>query len=147
MRLIAFEPDIAPNLGAMIRLAVAFDVPLDIIEPCGFPFSLRALKVAALDYADKAQMHRHDSWAAFQRLRPAGRLVALSTKGATNLPDFTFHPDDQLLMGRESAGLPEAVMAQCQALIRIPTSPQVRSLNVATAAAIALYEARRQLGY
>lgn len=145
IRLAAYQPDIAPNLGAMIRLCACLGVPLDIIEPCGFPLSVKALRRAAMDYANHADLTRHDSWDHFLPTLP-GRRVLMTTEGAVSLWDFAFRPDDTLIVGRESAGVPPDVHAACDARVLIPLAPPTRSLNVATSAAIALAEALRQTG-
>jgi tRNA (cytidine/uridine-2'-O-)-methyltransferase len=145
MRLASYQPDIAPNLGAMIRICACFGVPLDIIEPCGFPLSIKTLRRSAMDYSDIADLTRHDSWPDFQATRGSGRLVLLTTVATCDLWDFTFRPDDILMMGRESAGVPEVVHAVCDAHIRIPMPGGGRSLNVSVSAGIALAEAARQL--
>jgi len=145
VRLAVFQPDIAQNLGTMIRLGACLGVPLDVIEPCGFPFSIKALRRSAMDYADIADMTRHDSWDWFQRDRPAGRLVLMTTEGATPLWDFTFQAGDTILMGRESAGVPPEVRADVDAALLIPMPGGGRSLNVAVSAGIVLGEATRQL--
>lgn len=144
MRLALFEPDIPQNLGAFIRLSAGLGVPLDVIEPCGFPVDDKRIRRAAMDYYDLATLARHASWAAFCRDRPAGRLVLLTTTGAERLPDAVFRPDDILLMGRESAGVPEEVHAAADLRVRIPLQAGARSLNVALAAAMVLSEALRQ---
>ena len=145
MRLAAFEPDIPQNLGSMIRLGACFGVPIDVIEPCGFPFSVKSLRRSAMDYADHAEITRHADWGAFQAARnQAGRLVLLSTKSSESLWNFNFDSSDTLLFGRESAGVPDYVHAGADARVLIPMRPDLRSLNVATAAAIALAEALRQ---
>ena len=144
MRLAVYQPDIAPNLGAMIRICACFNVALDIIEPCGFPLSLKSLRRAAMDYADLADMTRHDSWDRFQAARPGGRLILLTTKAESNLWDFTFRPGDTLMMGRESAGVPDEVHNACDGHVRIPMPGGGRSLNVAVSAGVALGEALRQ---
>jgi tRNA (cytidine/uridine-2'-O-)-methyltransferase len=146
IRLALYQPDIAPNVGAILRLGACFGVPVHVIEPCGFPFSPRAWRRQAMDYADLAELHRHDSWEAFLSERPPGRLVAMTTKGDAGLWAFRFRPGDTLLMGSESAGLPDAVHAAADARLVIPLQPAARSLNVAMAAAIAVAEAGRQLG-
>jgi len=145
IRLGLVQPDIAPNVGAVLRLGACLGVPVHVIEPCGFPFSPHAWRRQAMDYAVLAELHRHDSWQAFLAERPPGRLVAMTTKGAESLWDFRFHPGDMLLMGRESAGLPEAAHAAAEARLVIPMQPGARSLNLAMAAAIAVAEAGRQL--
>jgi len=144
VRLAVYQPDIAPNLGAMIRICACFNVALDIIEPCGFPLSLKSLRRAAMDYADLADMTRHDSWDRFQAARPGGRLILLTTKAESNLWDFTFRPGDTLMMGRESAGVPDEVHNACDGHVRIPMPGGGRSLNVAVSAGVALGEALRQ---
>src|SRR5262250_1989838 len=115
MRLALFEPDIPQNLGAFIRLSACLDVPLDVIEPCGFPVDDKRMRRAAMDYYDLATIVRHASWDAFRRDRaaqqPQGRLVLLTTSGATRLSDARFRADDTLLLGRESAGVPAEVHA------------------------------------
>ena len=143
MRLALFQPDIPQNLGAALRLAACLDVPLDVIEPCAFPLSDRSLKRAALDYT--AETRLHPSWPAFLHApeRSHGRLVLFTTGGATPLHDFRFEAGDTLLFGRESAGAPEEVHAAAQARVVIPVA--ARSLNVVTAAAIAVAEALRQV--
>jgi tRNA (cytidine/uridine-2'-O-)-methyltransferase len=127
-------------------LAACLGVALDVIEPCGFPLSDRALKRAAMDYAAQAEVARHDSWAAFTSARTGRRLVLFTTKAAEPLHGFAFQPDDVLLFGRESAGVPEAVHQAADARLVIPIRPETRSLNVVTAAAVALGEALRQTG-
>ncbi len=144
MRLALFEPDIPQNLGAFIRLSAGLGIPLDVIEPCGFPVDDKRIRRAAMDYYDLATLVRHASWAAFCRDRPPGRLVLLTTTGAERLPDATFRPDDILLLGRESAGVPEEVHAAASLRVRIPLQAGARSLNVALAAAMVLSEALRQ---
>jgi tRNA (cytidine/uridine-2'-O-)-methyltransferase len=146
MRLALFQPDIPQNLGAAIRLAACLGVAVDIIEPCGFPLSDRSLKRAALDYQGAADLRRHDSWADFQADRAPGRLVLFTTKAAGRFERFHFEPADTLLFGRESAGVPDAVHDAADARLIIPIHPRTRSLNVVTAAAMALGEALRQTG-
>lgn len=145
VRLASYQPDIALNLGAMIRLSACFDVPIDVIEPCGFPFSVKALKRSAMDYADIADISRHDSWQTFLDNKPAGRLILMTTEGATPLWDFEFQAGDTILMGRESAGVPAEVHTAADAAVLIPMTGGVRSLNVAMSAGIAVAEATRQL--
>ena len=147
MRLALFQPDIPQNLGAAIRLAACLGVPLDVIEPCGFPLSDRALKRAALDYAPIADLRRHAGWDFFRTdsVTSGARLVLLTTRGDEPLHDFRFQPRDILLFGRESAGVPDEVHAAADARVVIPLAPGARSLNVVTAAAIALGEALRQI--
>jgi tRNA (cytidine/uridine-2'-O-)-methyltransferase len=143
MRLVLYQPDIPQNTGAIIRLAACFSVPLDIVEPCGFVVDDRRLARAALDYGPAAVIVRHRSWADYLACSHEGRLVLLTTKGATPLPAFRFYPGDRLLLGRESAGVPDEVHQAAEARVVIPMAPGCRSLNVAQAAAIAVYEGTR----
>lgn len=145
MRIALYQPDIAGNVGTILRLAACLEVPCDIIEPCGFAFSDKALKRAGMDYAAAAQVRRHADWEAFRKAT-AGRIVLMTSRGASSLYDAQFLPDDILLMGSEGAGVPEAVHAAAALRIRIPMAAGFRSLNVAVAAGIALGEALRQTG-
>lgn len=146
MRLALFEPDIPQNTGALIRLAACFGVPVDIIEPCGFLWSAPKLKRAGMDYLDQADVTRHRSWDSFRSVNAGARLVLLTTKSAVSYLDFAYAPDDILLLGRESAGVPDSVHQTADARLFIPLRPGLRSLNVALAGAIVLAEARRQTG-
>jgi tRNA (cytidine/uridine-2'-O-)-methyltransferase len=148
VRLALYQPDIPQNLGAAIRLAACLGVPLDVIEPCGFPLTDRALKRAALDYGAHARVVRHESLSAFGAApeREGGRVVLVETDGAMAFQDFSYSSGDTLVLGRESAGSPGELYAAAQASVRIPMVRGVRSLNVVTAAAIVLTEAMRQTG-
>jgi tRNA (cytidine/uridine-2'-O-)-methyltransferase len=145
VRLVLYQPDIPQNAGAMMRLAACLGVPLDLIEPCGFPFDDQRVRRAGMDYIGLLDLVRHSSWATF-RARDGGRLVLLTTAGDQRHSDFAFRPDDRIVVGRESAGVPPEVHAAADARIRIPMQPGLRSLNVAQAAAIGLAEALRQTG-
>jgi len=146
MRLALFQPDIPQNLGAAIRLAACLGVPLDVIEPCGFPLSDAAIRRAAMDYAAIADVTRHASWSDFRAKTVGyGRLVLFTTRGSGPFHDFAFAANDILLFGRESAGAPDEVHAAADARLRIPLAPGARSLNVVTAATLALGEALRQI--
>ncbi|WP_312127384.1 tRNA (cytidine(34)-2'-O)-methyltransferase [Brevundimonas sp.] len=147
MRLALFQPDIPQNVGACIRLSACFGVELHVIEPTGFTFDDRAMKRAALDYGPLSHMTRHADWDQFVAHRPAGRLVLLTTKGATPLPDFEFQRDDILLFGKESAGAPDYVHAVADARVVVPLRPEARSLNLSVTAGIALWEGLRQTGH
>jgi tRNA (cytidine/uridine-2'-O-)-methyltransferase len=143
MRLALFEPDIPQNTGTLLRLGACLGIGVDIIEPCGFLFTDKGLKRAGMDYLELANYRRHDSWAAFEAQR-AGRLVLLTSKAAHAYTEFVFAPDDVLLLGRESAGVPDSVRDAADARLRIPLMPGLRSLNVALAASMVLGEALRQ---
>ena len=147
LRLALFEPDIPQNTGALLRLAACLAIPVDLIEPCGFLLDDKRLRRAALDYAASATICRHPSWRSFlaKRALPS-RLVLLTTHGSVPLQRFAFAADDTLLLGRESAGVPDFVHRAVAARVVIPLVAGARSLNVAMAAAIALGEALRQTG-
>jgi tRNA (cytidine/uridine-2'-O-)-methyltransferase len=135
-----YEPDIPQNVGACIRLSACFGVTLHVIEPTGFGFDDKAMKRAALDYGPLGHMIRHENWEHFSLNRPTGRLVLFTTKGATRLDQFEFEPDDILLFGKETAGVPEDVHAQADARVVIPLRPDARSLNLAVSVGIGLFE-------
>jgi tRNA (cytidine/uridine-2'-O-)-methyltransferase len=148
MRLALFQPDIPQNLGAALRLTACLHVDLEIIEPCAFPLTDRAVRRAAMDYASKARITRRRTWTEFITApeRAEGRLVLFTTKAASPFTDFAFEPGDTLLFGQESVGAPDFAHDAAQARLIIPIAPQTRSLNLATAAALALGEALRQTG-
>ena len=143
MRLALYEPDIPQNAGALLRLGAGLGVPVDIIEPCGFVLSDRRLKRAGMDYLGAADLTRHESWASFLAQR-RGRLVLLTTRASLPYHRFAFGAGDTLLLGRETAGVPDAVHRAADARLRIPMRQGLRSLNVALAAAMVLGEALRQ---
>lgn len=145
MRLVLYQPDIPQNAGAMMRLAACLGVGIDIVEPCGFLLDDRRLKRAGMDYLDALDRRRWPGWPAYRETSHKGRLVLLTTTAAIPYTAFTFQPDDRLLVGRESAGVPEDVHEAADARLVIPLRPGFRSLNVALAAAMALGEAQRQL--
>ncbi len=144
MRLALFQPDIPQNLGASLRLGACLGVPVDVIEPCGFPLSDRAVRRAAMDYAGRAEVVRHAGWANFLEGKGEGRLLLFTTRAAGPFHRFGYRASDILLFGRESAGVPEEVHAAADARLAIPLALGARSLNVVTAAAMALGEALRQ---
>jgi tRNA (cytidine/uridine-2'-O-)-methyltransferase len=146
MRLALFQPDIAQNCGAMLRLCACLGVAADVIGPCGFVWSDAKLRRAGMDYLDQVALRRHDSWATYQATRGAGRLLLLTTHGDAALPGFAFRADDTLLVGSESSGAPPEVHAAADARLVIPMAAGTRSLNVALAAALALGESLRQTG-
>lgn len=143
MRLALFEPDIPQNTGTLMRLCACLNVPLDIIEPCGFLLSDKNLKRAGMDYIDHLDWTRHESWDAF-KANIKGRPILMSTRASRSFLDFKFEPGDILIAGRESAGVPEHVHEYCTERVLIPMAKAVRSLNVAVASALVLGEALRQ---
>jgi tRNA (cytidine/uridine-2'-O-)-methyltransferase len=146
MRIALFEPEIAGNVGAILRLGACMGAAVDLIEPMGFAWDDRRVRRTAMDYIDHVSIARHASFAAFQATAAARRLVLFTTKASQSAYDFTYRPDDILIFGKESAGVPTTVADACHARVRLPMRPQVRSMNLATAAALALGEALRQTG-
>jgi tRNA (cytidine/uridine-2'-O-)-methyltransferase len=146
MRLALYQPDQAGNVGTILRLAACLAVPVDIVDPCGFPWGDKALRRAGMDYAEIANVARHADWAAFERALP-GRLVLFTTAtDAVRLPDARFVGDDTLLFGSESGGAPPGVHRRADLRVRIPQAAGTRSLNLAVAAGVGLAEALRQAG-
>ena len=146
MKIILYQPDMAGNLGAIMRSCACFGVELEVIEPCGFPLTTKALRRTAMDYGAPETLKRHSSWDQFDASRESGRLVLFTTKGASPLTDFEFRSDDRLLFGRESAGVPEEVHAAADDRVIIPIAEGARSFNLATSVAIAAFEGLRQTG-
>lgn len=145
MRFALFQPEIAGNVGAVLRLGACLGLPVDVIEPCGFAFSDRAMARAGMDYAERHAAVRHADWDAFLGKR-TGRLLLFTTKSAVRLPEVAFEPDDVLLFGSESSGAPDFVHDVADVRVRIPIAADARSLNLSTACAIAAGEALRQTG-
>jgi tRNA (cytidine/uridine-2'-O-)-methyltransferase len=148
MRIALFEPDIPQNTGTILRLAACLGVEAHIVEPAGFPTSDRAFRRAGMDYLDRVTIRRHVSWAEFDAWRrvEGARLLLFTTAAATSYLDHAYRPDDILLFGRESAGVPDSVHRAADARLLIPMREGLRSINVAMAAAMALGEAMRQTG-
>ena len=149
MRIALYEPDIPQNAGTIMRMAACLGVAVDLIEPCGFLFGGRHLRRAGMDYLDRLVLNRHSSWGVFNDEKERagrGRLVLLTTHAETSYTNFRFLPEDVLMVGRESRGVPEAVHAAVDASVLVPMIPGNRSLNVAVAAAMVLGEALRQTG-
>jgi tRNA (cytidine/uridine-2'-O-)-methyltransferase len=144
MRLALFEPDIPQNTGALLRLGACLDVPVDIIEPCGFLFGAAQLRRSGMDYLELAVFARHASWEKYLEAREPGRIVLLTTRATMTYDVFSFAPNDTILLGRESAGVPDAIHHRADARLRIAMKSGLRSLNVAQAAAMVLGEALRQ---
>ena len=144
MRIALFEPEIAGNVGAVLRLGACLGVAVDLIEPMGFVWDDRRVRRAAMDYIDHVSIARHACFEAFRETTGSRRLVLFTTKASHSIYDFSFAADDVLLFGKESAGVPAAVADACHARVRIPMRPQVRSMNLASSAALALGEALRQ---
>ena len=146
MRIALFEPEIAGNVGAVMRLGACFGVAVDLIEPMGFAWDDKRVRRTAMDYIDHVDVRRHAGFDAFQETVGDARLVLMTTKANVSLYDFAFCASDILLFGKESAGVPSPVAAASDAATRIPLRGEVRSFNLASSAAIALGEALRQTG-
>ena len=144
MRIALFEPEIAQNVGAVLRLGACFGVAVDLIEPMGFTWDDRRVRRTAMDYIDHVETVRHAGFDAFKSSIGDRRLLLFTTKGSQSAYDFSYRDDDVLLFGKESGGVPVSVAEACDARLRIPVRPEVRSLNLATSAALALGEALRQ---
>ena len=148
MRIALYQPEIAGNLGTILRTCACLDVPVDIIEPCGFPFSDRSLKRAGMDYFDHVRYTRHADWDAFRKTVNSRdvRIILLSSKADQPHYGFAYRKSDILLFGSEGSGVPLTIHDQCDDRITIPMKADMRSLNLAVAAGMALGEALRQTG-
>ncbi|WP_121115683.1 tRNA (cytidine(34)-2'-O)-methyltransferase [Croceibacterium ferulae] len=144
MRIALFEPEIAGNVGAVLRLGACMGAAVDLIEPLGFHWDDRRVRRTAMDYIDHVTVTRHVDFAAFHATVGPARLVLFTTKAVQSAYEFTYRADDVLLFGKESAGVPGTIADICDARLRIPMRPQVRSMNLATSAALALGEGLRQ---
>lgn len=140
-----YEPDIPQNTGTVLRMAACLGLPVEIIEPCGFIWGGKHMRRAGMDYLDNVEVTRHMNWATFQGSLPGQRRVLLTTKTDQAYTDFKFQSGDILMLGRESAGVPDAVHAAVDARLTIPLKPPLRSFNLAAAAAMVSGEALRQL--
>ena len=146
MRIALFEPEIAGNVGAVLRLGACMGAAVDLIEPMGFLWDDARVRRVAMDYIDHVSITRHADFAAFRQSITGQRLILFTTKGQQSAYEFAYRPDDVLLFGKESAGVPADVAAEADARVRLPMRAGVRSMNLATSAALALGEALRQTG-
>ena len=144
MNLAIFQPDIPQNTGAIIRSCACFNVSLDIIHPASFTLSEKSLNRVAMDYADKLNITEHNSWIDYKE-KIRGRIILLSTHGKIDHTSLDFKINDNLLVGKESAGVPDYVHREVDEIVRIPIQKNTRSLNVSVASAIVMSEANRQL--
>ena len=144
MQLALYQPDIPPNTGTIIRMAACLNIQVNIIEPCGFPFGEKSFRRAGMDYIDQSRVIRHKSWENFLDDIGTARLILLTTKSEHAYTDLTYLPDDIILLGRESAGVPDDVHDRADQRVIIPMTPDTRSLNVALSASMVLGEALRQ---
>lgn len=145
INLALYQPDIPQNVGAAMRLCACLGLPLDIIEPCGFPFDEGKIRRSGMDYIDHVALKRHMSWPSFREASAGRRVILLTTKTTASYLDFSFRSGDILLAGRESAGVPDEVHDACDARITIPMASGMRSINVVNACAMVCGEAIRQL--
>ena len=144
MRIALYQPEIAGNVGAVMRLGACLGVAVDLIEPMGFDWEDKRVRRTAMDYIDHVEVVRHASFTDFLDRSGAARVVLFTTKARSSLYDAAFRSDDILLFGQESAGVPPDVRRHCHTTVRIPIRTEVRSFNLATSAAIGLSEALRQ---
>lgn len=147
LHLVLYQPDIPQNLGAVLRLSACLGATVHVVEPCGFPFNTAKMRRVGMDYIDKVKLVRHLNWQEFldHRQRTGGLLLLLETDGATRYTDFTYQPNDYIVLGSESAGTPRALYAQMDATLTIPMREGTRSLNIAMSAGILTAEACRQM--
>jgi len=146
LRIALYQPDIPQNTGTILRMAACLDVGVDIIEPAGFQLGDARFRRALMDYGASLDMTRHDSWESYLETLGARRLVLLTTQSNRNLYQTSLREDDVLLLGRESAGVPDNVHQRAGLRLTIPLAGDARSLNIAVAGAMALAEALRQTG-
>ena len=146
MRVALYQPEIAGNVGAVMRLGACLGVAVDLIEPMGFAWDDKRVRRTAMDYIDHVDVRRHEGFDAFRSAIGPVRLVLFTTKAEDSPYDFQFNADDVLLFGQESAGVPTGIRSACDHLVRLPIRREVRSLNLASAVALGLGEALRQTG-
>ena len=146
IKLVLYQPDIPQNVGSLLRLAACLDIAAHVIEPCGFAFDDKRLRRVGMDYLEHVEIVRHSSWQSFLDYRQThvGRLILLTTKAIASYTGAAFQPDDYIMVGRESSGVPQEVNEKAEVSLRIPMHPSVRSLNVGLAASMVLGKALRQ---
>lgn len=138
-----FQPDIHQNVGTVLRMGACLSVPIHIVMPCGFPWDLKKLKRSGMDYLEKVELEKHESWEVLRK-KQMGRIILLSTKARQSYIDVDYRATDILLLGQESAGVPQRIADESDVVVKIPMMEGVRSLNVAIAGAMVLSEALRQ---
>ena len=146
MRLVLFQPDQPGNLGAAMRLCACFGANLEVIEPCGFPLTAKALRRAAMDYGAPDILTRHVNFESFCDTLGESRLILMTTRGAIPLSEFKFKDSDVLIFGQESRGAPDHVHQRADGRVIIHIAKGARSLNLVNSASITLFEAMRQTG-
>ncbi|MFO1243427.1 MAG: tRNA (cytidine(34)-2'-O)-methyltransferase [Rickettsiales bacterium] len=145
LKIVLFEPDNPQNFGRIIRLCACIGASLHVIEPAGFPLDDARIRRGSLDYIDHLTLVKYTSWKDFLNRKTAGRILLLSTKASESLYKTRFSPDDWLLFGRETSGVPDHVHAESDLRVRIPMQNGLRSLNLSLAASMVLSEATRQI--
>lgn len=145
LKIVLYEPDNPQNFGRIIRLCACMGANLHVIEPAGFPLDDARIRRGSLDYIDHLNLTKYTSWQDFLAKRKAGRIVLFSTKASQSLYEMKFQPEDWLLFGRETAGVPEEIHNQSDLRVRVPMQPGLRSLNLSLAASMVLSEATRQM--
>jgi tRNA (cytidine/uridine-2'-O-)-methyltransferase len=146
LRIALYQPDIAQNVGAAIRLCACMGIALDVIEPCGFPWDIKKIRQSGMDYVEQAQLTRYDSWDAFLDFHQNRRLVLMTTKASDNYLDFEFTENDIMIAGRESSGVPDDVHKRVDGRVKIDMKGEARSLNIINATSMITGEAIRQIG-
>ena len=141
-----YQPDIPQNVGSAMRLCACLGIPLDIIEPCGFPWDIKKIRQSGMDYVEHVALNRHESWNSFQSHYADRRLILMTTKSSVSYTDFQFTANDILIAGRESAGVPDEIHNDLEHRITIPMNKNSRSFNVINATSMITGEALRQIG-
>lgn len=145
LRIALYQPDIPQNVGAAIRLCACMGIALDVIEPCGFPWDIKKIRQAGMDYVEQAQLLRHNSWDAFIDHHKGRRFVLMTTKASDDYTKFNFNDQDILIAGRESSGVPLDVHQFVDHRVKINMCGEARSLNIINATAMITGEAVRQI--
>ena len=148
MHIVLHQPEIPANTGNIGRTCVATGTPLHLIEPLGFRLDEKAIKRAGMDYWDKLKVSNYINYEDFKAKNPGAKVWYATTKAKRTYTDVKFGPDDYIMFGKESAGIPEEILVDNEeTCIRIPMKPDIRSLNLSNSVAIVLYEALRQQGF
>ncbi len=145
MHIILHQPEIPANTGNIGRTCVATGTSLHLIEPLGFRLNEKEIKRAGMDYWEHLDVTRYVNFEEFKEKHPDAKIWMATTKAKHSYTDVSFGPDDFIMFGKESAGIPEEILVEYEpTCIRIPMLPQIRSLNLSNSVAIVLYEALRQ---
>ncbi len=148
MHIVLHQPEIPANTGNIGRTCVATGSSLHLIEPLGFRLGEKELRRAGMDYWEKLDLHRYMNFREFQEKNPGARIWMATTKARRAYDQVRFSPEDFIMFGKESAGIPEEILVEHEeSCIRIPMLPEIRSLNLSNSVAVVLYEALRQNGF